>query len=99
MNELNIKLLHNYVLLKESSGGENKMSSGFIINPDDRIAYGEIVAVGIGRLLDDGSFSSMDELKVGDKIMYKKGGDTVVNIDNNSYILINDNVIVMILNK
>lgn len=99
MKTLNVKLLHNYLLLKEVEKEENKSASGLIISNNDRIAYGEVVSIGRGRLLDNGDMSPIDELKVGDKVMYKKGGDDLVTIENESYILVSDVAVVMIFNQ
>lgn len=95
---MNITLLHNYILVKSTDKDANTLASGLIVSQDDALAYGEVVAVGRGHLLENGEMAPIDQLQVGSKIMYKKGGDRVVNIENEAYVLINDVSVIMIFN-
>lgn len=99
MKSLNIQLLHNYVLVKKLDKEGTNLSSGLVLSQDESIAYGEVVAIGRGRLLDDGTMSGVDSIRVGDKIMYKAGGDSLVTINSETYTLIGDVAVIMILNK
>ncbi|HNO65810.1 MAG TPA: co-chaperone GroES [Tepidiformaceae bacterium] len=66
-------------------------SSGLVI-PDtakEKPQQGEVVAVGPGRLDDNGKRVALD-LAVGDRILYAKYTGTDVKIDNVDYIVLNE---------
>ena len=70
---------------------EEVTSSGLVI-PDtakEKPQQGEVVAVGPGRLDDNGKRVAMD-LAVGDRILYAKYTGTDVKIDNVDYIVLNE---------
>ena len=70
---------------------EEVTSSGLVI-PDtakEKPQQGEVLAVGPGRLDDDGKRVVMD-LKVGDRILYAKYTGTDIKIDNIDYIVLNE---------
>jgi chaperonin GroES len=50
---------------------------------------GEIVAVGQGKVTDDGKRIDM-ELKVGDKVLYGKYSGTEVTLDDNQYLILRE---------
>jgi len=99
MKKLNIKLLYQYILLKSVEQENNTTSSGIVLSGDNNMAYGEIVEVGTGRMLENGDMAPMVDIKIGDKIMYKKGPEEIIHIDGEKYILVMDVNIVMVLNK
>ena len=64
--------------------------SGGIILPDtakQKPQRGTVVAVGTGRLLDDGSRAAMT-LKVGDRVFYSKYGGNEVTVDGTEYLIL-----------
>ena len=70
---------------------EDKTKSGIYI-PDtakERPQEGEIIAVGPGRLTDDGERIAMD-LKVGDRVIYAKYGGTEIKIDDQELVIIRE---------
>ena len=70
---------------------EEKTKSGIII-PDtakERPQEGEIIAVGPGRLTDDGKRIAMD-LKVGDRVIYAKYGGTEIKIDDQELVIMRE---------
>ena len=70
---------------------EEVTASGLVI-PDtakEKPQQGEVVAVGPGRLDDDGKRVPMD-LEVGDRILYAKYTGTDVKLDGEDYIVLND---------
>ena len=70
---------------------EDKTKSGIYI-PDtakERPQEGEIIAVGPGRLTDDGERIAMD-LKVGDKVIYAKYGGTEIKIDDQELVIMRE---------
>jgi chaperonin GroES len=69
---------------------EEEKTSGGIILPDtakQKPQVGAVVAVGTGRLLDDGSRAAMP-VKVGDKVVYSKYGGNEVTFDGNEYLIL-----------
>jgi len=58
---------------------------------------GKIVAVGNGRILDDGKRSDMN-VKVGDKVLFSKYGGNEVQIDGNEYTILDEDQIYAIIN-
>ena len=68
---------------------EDEKTKGGIIIPDtakEKPAEGKVVAVGNGRMGEDGKLLPMD-LKVGDRILFSKYGGTVVKIDGGDYLI------------
>ena len=66
-------------------------ASGLVI-PDtvkEKPQQGEVVAVGPGRLDDNGKRVAL-EVSVGDRILYAKYTGTEVKLDNNEYIVLNE---------
>lgn len=99
MAKLNIKPLADRVLVKPSKA-EEKTASGIII-PDtakEKPMQGEIVAVGKGRVADDGKVTAL-EVKVGDKVLYGKYSGTEVSIKGEEYLIMRESDIFGILSK
>jgi len=70
---------------------EEKTKSGIVI-PDtakEKSQEGEIVAVGPGRITEDGKRIAM-EVKKGDKIIYTKYAGTEVKLDDEEYIILRE---------
>lgn len=69
-----------------------EVTKGGIVLPDtvkERPQEGEVVAVGPGRMTDDGKRVEMD-VKVGDIVMYAKYGGTEVKVDNEELIILRE---------
>jgi len=97
MAKLNIKPLADRVLVKPSKA-EEKTASGIII-PDtakEKPMQGEILAVGKGRISDDGKVSPL-ELKVGDKVLYGKYSGTEVTIEGEEYLIMRESDVYAII--
>jgi chaperonin GroES len=70
---------------------EEKTKSGIYI-PDtakEKPQEGEIIAVGPGRLTDDGKRIAMD-LKVGDRVIYAKYGGSEIKIDDQELVIMRE---------
>jgi chaperonin GroES len=97
MGKLNIKPLADRVLVKASKA-EEKTASGIII-PDtakEKPMQGEVLAVGKGRVADDGKVSPL-EVKVGDKVLYGKYSGTEVTFDGEEYLIMRESDIYAII--
>ncbi|ODS23670.1 co-chaperone GroES [Candidatus Endobugula sertula] len=76
---MNIRPLHDRVVVRRQE--EEKTSAGGIVLPGsatEKPNQGEVVAVGIGRVLDNGDLRPVD-VKLGDVVVFGKyaGSDTI----------------------
>ena len=94
---MNLKPLGDRVVVKAAVAEEKTL--GGIILPDtakEKPSQGEVVAVGAGKLKNDGERSSM-ELKVGNKVLYGKYAGTEITYEGEEYLIMNENDIMAIL--
>ena len=78
---MNIRPLHDRVVVRRME--EETTSAGGIVIPGsaaEKPAQGEVVAVGKGKILDNGDVRPLD-LQVGDKVLFSKYGGTEVKVD------------------
>jgi chaperonin GroES len=78
---------------------EEKMSAGGIVIPDtatEKPIKGEIVAVGEGKALDNGSLRA-PKVKVGDKVLFGKYSGTEVKLDGTDYLVVKEDDIFAVL--
>ncbi|MDT8317087.1 MAG: co-chaperone GroES [bacterium] len=92
-----IRPLHEKVLVRRLE--EAEISKGGIIIPDsakEKPAEGEIIAVGNGRISDEGKVTPLD-VKVGDKVLFGKYSATEVKIDGEELLIMGeDNILAVI---
>jgi chaperonin GroES len=77
---------------------KEEMTKGGILIPDtvkEKPQEGEVVAVGPGRMTDDGKRIAMD-VKVGDRIIYSKYGGSEIKIDDVEMIILRESDILAI---
>lgn len=78
---------------------EDKTASGIYL-PDSakkKPQEGEVIAVGQGRVLDNGERNSLN-VKPGDKVLFSKYGGNEVTIDGQDYTILDEDQIYAILN-
>jgi len=96
---MNLTPLSDNVVIK-TLNQEETTKSGIII-PDtinkEKPEQGEIIAVGPGKMLDNGQLAPM-EVKVGDKIIFKKYSPDEFKIDNEEVLILSQSDIIAILN-
>ena len=71
---------------------QQEVSKGGIILPDtakEKPQEGEVIAVGPGRVTDDGKRVALD-LKAGDRVIYSKYGGTEVKEDGVEYLILRE---------
>jgi chaperonin GroES len=88
--------LGDKVLVRPAQAEEK--TKGGIVLPDtakEKPQVGEVVAVGSGRVLDNGQKIPL-EVKVGDKIFYTKYGGNEIKVDNEELILLSERDILAI---
>lgn len=88
--------LGDHVIVKPAA--EDKMTKSGIVLPDTSenekgLKKGEVVAVGQGKILENGNLSPM-RVKVGDVVLMKKYGPEEVTIDGTEYLLVEETDIV-----
>ena len=95
---MNLKPLHAHVVVK-ALADETVTKSGIVI-PDtvskEKPEKGEVVAVGTGRILDNGQSAPMS-VKVGDKVMFRKYSPDEIKVDGETYLVIKEQDIMLIL--
>ncbi len=91
-----LKPLGDRVVVKAEP--EEEKTRGGIVLPDtakEKPQTGTVIAVGTGRVLDNGQKVPL-EVKVGDRIIYSKYGGTEVKVDNEEYIILSERDILAI---
>ncbi len=95
---MNLTPLHDRIIVKPAKAEET--TKGGIIIPDtakEKPMQGEIMAVGTGRIADDGKVIAMS-LKAGDKVLYGKYAGTEVSIDGEDYLIMRESDVFAKLN-
>ena len=93
----NVKPLRDRVLVRRLEESEQKV--GGIIIPDtakEKPQQAEVVAVGSGRILDNGDKVPLD-VKPGDKVLVGKWSGTDVKIDGTEYLILKEDEILGVL--
>jgi chaperonin GroES len=83
-----LKPLGDRIVVKAIEADEK--TSGGIVLPDsakERPQTGEVLAVGPGKTLDNGTVAAM-EVKVGDKVVYSKYGGTEIKVEGQEVIIL-----------
>ncbi|MGA1868631.1 MAG: co-chaperone GroES [bacterium] len=94
---MNIKPLQDRLLVQRVEIGEQK--KGGIIIPDtakEKPMEGKVMAVGGGKVKDDGTKAPMD-VKVGDRILFGKYAGTEIKLDDQEYLIMREDDVLGIL--
>ena len=92
-----IRPLADRVVIKALDESE-QMRGGLYI-PDtakEKPSQGEVVAVGPGKISDDGTRLDMD-VKVGDKVLYGKYSGTDVTLDGEEYLILRESDVLAVI--
>jgi chaperonin GroES len=94
---MTVKPLQDRVLIKRVEE-ETKTIGGIIIpdNHKEKPAQGEVVAVGTGYRLTDGTVKAL-EVKKGDKVLFGKYSGTEVKVDGQTYVVMKEDEILVVL--
>jgi chaperonin GroES len=87
---MKIRPLHDRVIVKRME--EERKSAGGIVIPDtagEKPDTGEVVAVGTGKILEDGKVRPLD-VKVGDKILFGKYSGQTVKLEGTEYLVMRE---------
>ena len=85
-----VRPLHDRVLVKRYS--EEERSKGGIIIPDtakEKPIQGEVIAVGQGRVSEDGKIRPLD-VKQGDRVLFGKYAGTEIKIDGDDFLMMRE---------
>src|SRR5665213_2303813 len=87
---MKIRPLHDRVIIKRLE--EERTSPGGIVIPDsaaEKPVQGKVMAVGKGKILEDGTVRPLD-VKVGDKILFGKYSGTEIKIDGEELVVMRE---------
>ncbi len=96
---MNIKPLGERIVLKVMES-EERTKSGIVL-PDtakEKPYMGKVLAVGPGKVMDNGQRASLD-VKVGDQVLFAKYAGTEVKLDGEEYMVIKETDIFGIVNQ
>jgi len=94
----NLKPLGDKIVVQLTEA-EEKTASGIYL-PDSakkKPTEGKVIAVGNGRVLDNGQRNSLN-VKVGDRVLFSKYGGNEVTIDGEDYTILDEDQVYAILN-
>lgn len=94
---MKIRPLNDRLLVKRLA--EEEKTAGGIIIPDsakEKPAEGEVVAVGPGKLADNGDRVAL-QVAAGDKVLFSKYGGTDVKLDGEDYLIMREDDILGII--
>ena len=96
---MQVRPLHDRVLVKRTN--EEEKSKGGIYIPDtakEKPAQGEIIAVGQGRVGEDGKVRALD-VKKGDKVLFGKYAGTEIKIDGDDFLMMREEDILGVISN
>lgn len=94
---MKLRPLHDRVIVKRME--EERMSAGGIVIPDsatEKPIRGEIIAVGAGKILENGNVRAL-AVKAGDKVMFGKYSGTEVKVDGEELLVMREEDLIAIV--
>jgi chaperonin GroES len=94
---MKIRPLHDRVIIKRQE--EERKSPGGIVIPDsatEKPIRGKVVAVGNGKILEDGSVRKVD-LKKGDNVLFGKYSGTEIKMDGDELLVMREEDIMAVI--
>jgi len=94
---MKIRPLHDRVVVKRIE--EERKTAGGIVIPDsaaEKPDQGEVIAVGNGKILEDGKVRPLD-VKVGDRILFGKYSGSTVKMEGEEYLVMREDDIMGIV--
>jgi chaperonin GroES len=94
-----LRPLYDRVLVKRVES-EEKTKGGIIIpdNAKEKPLEGEVMAIGNGKMLDDGSVRALT-VKAGDRVLFSKYSETEVKVGSETWLLLKEDDLLGILEK
>ncbi|WP_462319889.1 co-chaperone GroES [Halochromatium sp.] len=87
---MKIRPLHDRIVVRRME--EERTSAGGIVIPDsatEKPIQGEVIAVGNGKIMDNGDTRNLD-VKVGDKVLFGKYSGTEVKLDGEDFLVMRE---------
>jgi chaperonin GroES len=94
---MKIRPLHDRIVVKRQE--EREVKKGGIIIPDtakEKPQEGKVIAVGTGRVNEDGKKIPLD-VKAGDKILFGKYSGSEVKLDDEEYLIMKEDDVLAII--
>ncbi len=94
---MKIRPLHDRVVIRRME--EERKSAGGIVIPDsatEKPIRGEVVAIGKGKILENGDVRGLD-VKVGDRVLFGKYSGTEVKVDGADLLVMREDDIMAII--
>jgi len=94
---MKLRPLHDRVVIKRTE--EERTSPGGIVIPDtaaEKPIRGEVIAVGQGKILDNGEVRKL-ELKEGDKVLFGKYSGTEVKVDGEELLVMREDDVMAVI--
>lgn len=94
---MKVRPLHDRVIVERVK--EEEKTKGGIIIPDtakEKPVEGKIIAVGAGKVLDDGKRVPL-EVKAGDRVLFGKYAGTEIKIEGNDHLIMREDDIIAIV--
>jgi chaperonin GroES len=94
---MKIRPLHDRVIVKRME--EERTSPGGIVIPDaaaEKPIKGEVIAVGTGKILENGEIRALD-IKKGDKVLFGKYSGTEVKVDGEELLVMKEDDIMAVI--
>jgi chaperonin GroES len=92
-----VRPLHDRVIVRRLD--EEEKSAGGIIIPDtakEKPVQGEVIAVGKGKILENGEVRSLD-VKKGDRVIFSKYAGTEIKLDGHEYLMMREDDILGVI--
>jgi len=96
---MNLKPLNDRVIVRRFE--EEQKTAGGLIIPDtakEKPIQGEILAVGSGKLMEDGSRRPLD-IKAGDRVLFGKYAGTDIKVEGEELLIMREDDILAIIEK
>jgi chaperonin GroES len=94
---MNLRPLHDRVIVKRME--EERLSAGGIVIPDsatEKPVRGEVLAVGNGKILENGEKRDLD-VQAGDKVLFGKYAGTEVKVDGEELLVMREEDIMAVI--
>jgi chaperonin GroES len=94
---MNIRPLHDRVVIRRLE--EERTTAGGIVIPDtatEKPIQGEVIAVGNGKILENGETRPLD-VKVGNRVLFGKYSGTEVKLDGKDYLVMREDDIMGVI--
>jgi chaperonin GroES len=94
---MNVRPLHDRLIIQRLEEGEQKV--GGIIIPDtakEKPQQGKVIAVGTGKVKDDGTRQAPD-VKAGDRILFGKYSGQEIKLDGEEYLIMKEDEVLGVI--